>query len=225
MVADLCADARSSAEADAEIPAASAAPGPGMSAARPRSLRRGPGASLPVADWRGFHVALRRAALAATQSGRPLSLLLLELAGHAGAGPDSDPGAAVVSPVDMLAGAIASELGEAGALARYAEQRLAVIMTGADLGDAIRRAERIGRSLPSSAAGKPALPAIGVAQFRDDEALGHLIERATEALERARSAGSAIAVALPRARGRERGAWERLCRCGLSAHACLCAGV
>jgi hypothetical protein len=223
---DLGADARSLAAANPEI--AEASIGPGMSEARLRSPAVAPRASdPPVADWRGFHDALRHAALAATQSGGPLSLLLLELAGQARGGPatgderDLDPGAAMVGRIDALAGEIATELGATSALARYAEQRLAVIMTGTDLGDAIERAERIGRSLSSSSAGEPALPAIGVAQFRDDEPLGHLIERATEALDRARSDGSPIAVARPRGR-QAPGACEQLCPCGLRTHACLC---
>jgi hypothetical protein len=227
---DLGADARSLAAANPEIAEASIA-GPGMSEARPRSPAVAERASdPPVADWRGFHDALRHAALAATQSGGPLSLLLLELAGQArgapatGAERDLDPGAATVGRIAALAGEIATELGATSALARYAEQRLAVIMTGIDLGDAVVRAEQIGRSLSSSGAGGPALPAIGVAQFRDDEPLGHLIERATEALDRARSDGSPIAVARPRAR-RAPGACEQLCPCGLRTHACLCKRV
>ena len=33
----------------------------------------------PLMDWRGFHTELQRAAIAATQTGAPLSLLMLEL--------------------------------------------------------------------------------------------------------------------------------------------------
>ena len=61
------------------------------------------------------------------------------------------------------------------------------------------RAERIGRRLCADG-GASARSAIGVAQFRDDEALGHLIERAEDALDRARADGILIAVARPRAR-------------------------
>ncbi|HEX5077758.1 MAG TPA: hypothetical protein VFV80_01330 [Geminicoccaceae bacterium] len=153
-------------------------------------------AEAPVADWRGFHDALRRAALAATRGGAPLSLLLLEPA----AAGDRCPGAA--EPAAGLTGplaAIAVEAGDGSALARYAERRLAVIMPGTDLGDAVRRAERIGRRLCADGEA-PARSAIGVAQFRDDEALGHLIERAEDALDRARSDGILIAVAGQRAR-------------------------
>jgi hypothetical protein len=186
----------------------------------------------PATDWRGFHDALRQAALAATQTGEALSLLLLGPAGRArrerhGSDSESDPGAAMMSRIGALAGEIAIELGEATALARYAEQRLAVIMKGVELGDAVCRAERLGRSLAARCAGAPAVPAIGVAQFCDDEPLGHLIERATEALDRARSDARddqrvAIVVARPGAR-RKPGACA-LCPCGLRMHACLCGG-
>ena len=95
---------------------------------------------------------------------------------------------------------IAADAGRGVALARYAEERLAVIMRETGLGDAIVRAERIGRSLCSGDADALARPAIGVAQFRDDEALGHLIERAEDALDRARSDGALFVVAGHRAR-------------------------
>jgi GGDEF domain-containing protein len=191
MVADLCADEQFPVEDAAQAPG-------GMSAARPRSPARGQHESdAAVADWRGFHDALRRAALAATRSGTPLSLLLLE---PAGPGEDRRPADAPRARIQTLAGMIAAEAGKGSALARYAEQRLAVIMRETGLGDAIVRAERIGRSLCSDDADTLARPAIGVAQFRDDEALGHLIERAEDALDRARSDGALLVVAGHRAR-------------------------
>ena len=196
MVADLCADERSVVEDASQASEASAAPG-GMSEARQRSVACGQHESAAaVADWRGFHDALRRAALAATRSGTPLSLLLLE---PAGPGEDRRPADPACARIQTLAGMIAAEAGKGSALARYAEERLAVIMLETGLGDAIVRAERIGRSL-SSGAGALARPAIGVAQFRDDEALGHLIERAEDALDRARSDGALLVVAGHRAR-------------------------
>jgi GGDEF domain-containing protein len=158
-----------------------------------------------ISDWRGFHDALRRAALTATQSGAPLSLLLLELARP---GQERRPGDAR-GQIQALAGVIAAEAGKGSALARYAEQRLAVIMLETALGDAVFRAERIGRSLCSGGAAALVRPAIGVAQFRDDEALGHLIERAEDALDRARSDGTLIVVAGQRARSaRSRLRWQ-----------------
>jgi hypothetical protein len=157
-----------------------------------------------ISDWRGFHDALRRAALAATQSGAPLSLLLLE---PAGPGRERRPDDAR-GRLEALAGIIAAEAGKGSALARYAEERLAVIMLETELGDAVVRAQRIGRSLCLADVAALARPAIGVAQFRDDEALGHLIERAEDALDRARSDGALIAVAGQRARSaRSRPPW------------------
>jgi hypothetical protein len=182
MVADLCADDRSPVEDASRIPQASAAQGRKSEA---------------VTDWRGFHDALRRAALAATQSGAPLSILLLEPAGPGQDGRKADAAACI--RIQAVAGMIAAEAGTGSALARYAEERMAVIMLETGLGDAVVRAERIGRSL-CSGAGALAKPAIGVAQFRDDEALGHLIERAEDALDRARSDGALIVVAGHRAR-------------------------
>jgi PleD family two-component response regulator len=169
---------------------------PGTGEARPRSAHAQRASDPPVIDWRGFHDALRRAALAATQSGAPLSLLLVEPAGR---DRDPRPADAARPPIQALAGMIAAEAGAGSALARYAEERLAVIMLETGLGDAIVRAERIG-SLCSGGADVLARPAIGVAQFRDDEALGHLIERAEDALDRARSDGALIVVAGHRAR-------------------------
>jgi hypothetical protein len=206
MVADLCADEWSPTE-DAPESAASAAAG-GTSEARPRSPARGQHESdAAVADWRGFHDALRRAALAATRSGAPLSLLLLE---PAGPGQARRPAEAARARIQALDGMIAAEAGKGSALARYAEERMAVIMLETGLGDAVVRAERIGRSL-CSGAGALARPAIGVAQFRDDEALGHLIERAENALDRARSDGALIVVAGHRARSaRSRASWTTI---------------
>jgi len=163
----------------------------------------------PVIGWRGFHSELRRAAMAATRTGMPLSLLILELAGL----PQirASHGAAVAGGlVRALMGLLEAELGAEVALARYTEDRLCVIMPGTDRGAALARAERIGavlRLTRSLGTGEPALdllPAIGIAQFADDEALGHLIERALEALRRAKAEGALAAVAAPARHGRAR---------------------
>jgi PleD family two-component response regulator len=188
-----------------------------------RTLPREQGASgLPVTDWRGFHTELRGAALAATQSGAPLSLLMLEPGGlcrsaHQG-------GAELAAEwIGVLADLIRSTVGGRGALARYAEERLAVIMRETDLSGAIAGAERIGQSLtvPGSATGGElggSAPAIGVAQYHDDESLGDLIQRAAEALGRARAERSLVAVADRRLRPRPARrlclAGAGLCRCG-----------
>jgi hypothetical protein len=188
---DLCADA--------------AAPEPAAAAAHPGALS-GQADDAAISDWRGFHDALRCAALAATQSGAPLSLLLLEPGGAGRHRRAAGPGGACLQG---LAGMIAAEAGSRSALARYAEERFAVIMWETGLGDAVARAERIGQCLGAADAPAPARPAIGVAQFRDDEALGHLIERTEDALERARADGALIALAGPRARSaRSRTAWS-----------------
>lgn len=177
-----------------------------------------------MVDWYGFHVALRRAALAATQSGAPLSLLMLDFAPAEPDQPASDR-APIMRPIEALAGVVASALDHTSALARYGEQRLAVILTGVDLGQAISEAERIGRSIaPEDSPLGGAV--IGVAQFRDDEPLGHLIERVTDALGRARSDGRQVAVAEHRLRRRSsqaaRGTGATLCPCGLYASPCAC---
>jgi hypothetical protein len=175
-----------------------------------------------VIDWHGFHIALRRAALAATQSGAPLSLLMLELA--ATGEPASCPPPA--RPIEALSGVVATELDAANALARYGEQRLAVILAGVDLGEAISEAERIGRSIAGGGDPAPTGAVIGVAQFRDDESLGHLIERVTDAVARARSDGRPVAVAEQRLRRRPwraaRATDSTLCPCGLYASPCAC---
>jgi GGDEF domain-containing protein len=179
------------------------------------------GASAPVTDWRGFHDELRRAAVAATQTGAPLSLLMLQLTGIARQGGS----AAMAERMQALAGLIRGAVGERSALAHYAEARLALIMMETDLGDAVAGAERIGQSLacPSSgSAGKIGLrvPAIGIAQFQDDESLGDLIQRAAGALGRAKIERIPVAVA-DGARQRPVPAPSdtdpRACRCGLCA--------
>jgi diguanylate cyclase (GGDEF)-like protein len=156
----------------------------------------------PVIGWRGFHSELRAAAIAATRAGTPLSLLILELAGL----PEIRRchGAAVAGGlVRALVGLLEAELGAAVALARYTEDRVCIIMPGIDLAAALARAERIGdllrpaRSLGAAAAALDLRPAIGIAQFADDEALGHLIERALEALAQARAAEPPAVVAAP----------------------------
>ena len=177
-----------------------------------------------VIDWHGFHIALRRAALAATQSGAPLSLLMLELA--PGSDEPASDGPPIAHHIEALAGVIATGLDDGNALARYGEERLAVILMEADLGKAIEEAERIGRSIePGDCDHPPASAVIGVAEFRDDESLGHLIERVTDAVGRARSDGRRVAVAEHRLRRRPwhaaRGA-DATCPCGLDASPCAC---
>jgi GGDEF domain-containing protein len=92
-----------------------------------------------------------------------------------------------------LAGSVKAAIGSRGCLARYAEGRLAAILIDTDLDGAIARAERIARRLRARGAGSELSPAIGIAQFRDEESLGHLIQRAAAALERARSSRGVVA--------------------------------
>lgn len=167
-----------------------------------------PGAApaAPLMDWRGFHSELQRAAIAATQTGAPLSLLMLELvaSGRSGERPDTEPAA----PIGGLASVVEAAVGERGCLARYAAERLAVILIDTDLDAATARAESIARSLRAQGDGaaggidREASPAIGVAQFRDDESLGHLIQRTANALRLARLAPGLAVLA-------DRGARER----------------
>lgn len=138
-------------------------------------MTAGDAAPPPIADWRGFHEALRRAAIAATRGGTPLALLMVEV-----------PEVALAALI-RIAGAV----GEEDALARYGSERLAIVMAETDLAAALARAERLGLALRGQGA-------IGVAQFHDEEALGHLIERAQAALAQAR-AEQKPAVALARA--------------------------
>ena len=154
-------------------------------------------------DWRGFHTELQRAAITATQTGAPLSLLMLE-------GQESDriaePRGAegAEAPMGTLAGVVRAAVGERGLLARYSEGRLAVILIDADLGDA----ERIAHQVSSPRCGAPngfgleRRAAIGIAQFQDDESLGHLIQRTAEALDRAKTHRGVAVIAAHAARKR-----------------------
>jgi GGDEF domain-containing protein len=158
-------------------------------------------------EWRGFHTELQRAAAAAIQTGAPLSLLMVELPG-----PDRiDRGIGPAPPaqaVDPLTDLIQAAVGACGSIARYSEQRLAIIMTGTDAHGALERAERIGRNLssrfvpPARAARLEAPPTIGIAQFQDDEPLGHLIQRAADALDQGRTGRTPIVVAERRIKAR-----------------------
>jgi hypothetical protein len=145
---------------------------------------RGVGSAPCLMDWRGFHSELQRAAVAATQTAAPLSLLMVELAG-----PCREIAAA---PMAALARVVEAAVGESALLARYSEGRIAVILAGTDLGEAIGRAERIAHQLASprhaaaGGVGPEASVAIGIAQFQDDESLGHLIQRTAGALGQAR---------------------------------------
>ncbi len=139
----------------------------------------------PITGWRGFHEALRRAAIAATASGAPLAILMIEPSGLAWSGRRRRP---------AVVGLLAAQLAEADVLARYSRERLAVVKTDADLGAALACAERLGGLLVA--------PAIGVAQFDDEEALGHLILRAQDALARARAEGRPAVALARRAEGR-----------------------
>jgi PleD family two-component response regulator len=220
MIADLRADDRSLPQGAPEIPGASAGSGALLRDVRSRAPAREHGASDPVTDWRGFHAELRGAALAATQTGAPLSLLMLEPGGLCRSARQG--GDVAAEWIGVLADLITSALGQRGALARYAEERLAVIMRETDLCGAIVEAERIGQSLASpgvGAGGEAGLPvpAIGVAQFHDDESLGDLIQRAADALGRAKAEHSLVAVADRRVRPRPT---RPLCLAG--AHACQC---
>jgi GGDEF domain-containing protein len=218
---DFGADERSPAEGCSAVEAAAAAGR--LSDAWSRLPAREQGASgLAVTDWRGFHSELRGAALVATQTGAPLSLLMLEPGGCCRS---ALQGGAELAAEWMggLAGLVRSAVGGRGALARYAEERLAVIMRETDLRGAIAGAERIGQSLtlPGSATGGEfgcSAPAIGVAQYHDDESLGDLIQRAAEALGRAKAEHSLVAVADQRLRPRPARrlclAGASLCRCG-----------
>jgi PleD family two-component response regulator len=101
---------------------------------------------------------------------------------------------------------------ERGLLARYDAERLAVILIDTDLEAAIGQAESIARHLAGRrrgaiGTGPEASPAIGIAQFREDESLGHLIQRTAEALRRARiERGLAVAA--------DRNVRERPAPCG-----------
>jgi len=208
----------------APVPRASGTP----KASRRRSAparARGPREPI-VIDWHGFHVALRNAALAATQSRAPLSLLMLELVPGAPE-PPSAHRASTARCIQALAAGIAMDLDPMCALARYGDERLAMILMGADLARALAEARRIGCGIASAdGADLSGRAAIGVAQFRDDESLGHLIERVSAAAGRARLDGRQIVVA---ERGRRRRPWRpadrseaTLCPCGLQATPCVC---
>jgi PleD family two-component response regulator len=150
----------------------------------------------PVMGWRDFHSELQRAAAAAVQTGAPLSLLMADLVGP---GEPSGSGGGA-EPVGALAGLIRAAIGECCVLARYTERQLAIIMIETDLCAALAGAERIGRGVssrrcgPAGAADLEASLAIGIAQFKDDEPLGHLIQRASDALGQARAEGGPAVV-------------------------------
>jgi GGDEF domain-containing protein len=149
-----------------------------------------------LTDWRGFHTELQRAAITATQTGAPLSLLMLEPAGSARVNRRHD--CEVAAAMGALVEAIRAVIGERGLLARYSDARLAVILIDADLGAALGRAERIARAASprrAAAGGGDLEPAaaIGIAQFQDDESLGHLIQRTADALNQAKTHGEVVA--------------------------------
>ena len=146
----------------------------------------------PLMDWRGFHTELQRAAIAATQMGAPLSLLMLERVGSDRISrPDGSEVAAAATAA--LAGAVRAAAGERALLARYSETQLAIILTDTGLGEAVGRAKQIAHQISLLGCGgavgvdPQATAAVGVAQFQDDESLGHLIQRTAAALEQARS--------------------------------------
>jgi GGDEF domain-containing protein len=219
---DFGADERSLAEGwSAAVGAAAAAGRPGDTWSR-WPAREQDASAPPLTDWRGFHIELRGAALAATRTGAPLSLLMLEPGGLCRSVRQGNTDLAV-ERIGALADLIRSAVGGRGALARYAEERLAVIMRETDLCGAIAGAERIGQSLTAPGNGTGAVPgcsvpAIGVAQYHDDESLGDLIQRAAEALGRAKAEHSLVAVADRRLRPRPARplclAGADPCRCG-----------
>ncbi|HSA80123.1 MAG TPA: diguanylate cyclase [Geminicoccaceae bacterium] len=156
------------------------------------TLHAGVPAACRLMDWRDFHSELQRAAIAATQTGAPLSLLMLERVESNQI--DQPCGSEVAaSTVAALAAAVRAAVGERGVLARYSEGRLAVILIDTDLGEAVGRAERIADQVlsPSCRASDTVdlemTAAIGIAQFQDDESLGQLIQWTAEALKQART--------------------------------------
>ncbi|MGH6902007.1 MAG: diguanylate cyclase domain-containing protein [Geminicoccaceae bacterium] len=190
-----------------------AARGPHAANAPLLPLERCPSAGYagPLMEWRGFHTKLQRAAVAATQTGAPLSLLMLEL-GSSDRISEPRGCESAAELTDRLTGLVKAAIGARGCLARYAEARLAAILIDTDLDGAIGRAEHIARRLGARrrGAGAELSPAIGIAQFREDESLGHLIQRTAAALGRARSSRGVVAD-----RGKERPAGPG---CGTIAH-------
>ena len=166
----------------------------------------------PLMEWRGFHTELQRAAVAATQTGAPLSLLMLELVSSDRI---SEPrGVRDRSGADRPAHRIGQSRDRGAWLPR-------ALRRGAPRGhpdryrprwrDRAGRAHRPPPACPAARRGPAELsPAIGIAQFRDDESLGHLIQRTAAALGRARSGRGVVAD-----RGTERPACPG---CGTIAH-------
>lgn len=121
MVAELCADASARTSGNLSQPTATVPVASNPKAAGPHRSPCTPNANPAITDWRGFHDGLRRAAQAASQTGAPLSLLMLEWIAI-------DDGRAPKETWQVeLANAIAGEIDARTVVARYAEARLAPI--------------------------------------------------------------------------------------------------
>lgn len=143
-----------------------------------------------LCDWRAFHQTLREAALLATQTGEPLSLLMIDLSEAAAAASPRGRRAA-----DELLRAAAQRLraltAERARIARYNGARFVVILPRTDLAAAEAQARRFGSAFADddllarlARQERPTTPAIGAVQFRDDESLGLCLQRVADAVAR-----------------------------------------
>jgi GGDEF domain-containing protein len=141
-----------------------------------------------VEDWRTFHGGLRAAALKASESGAPLSLLMLDLrrlARSAGGGPGEPDERRLAEIVRISSAACPAQ----SIATRYASVRLIVVLPGSSLVDAAATARHLRAVLsedvegaPSDQAGDPGAT-IGVAEYHDGEPLCHLLQRAADGLD------------------------------------------
>jgi diguanylate cyclase len=141
-----------------------------------------------LCDWKAFHQSLREAALLATRTGAPLSLLMIDLSEAEAMA--ASRGARVVDELLRLAAHRLQALTHGQArLARYNGARFVMILPGANLAGAQAQAARLDTGLAAGslfvgllgqeAAASRAM--IGAVQFRDDESLGLCLQRAADA--------------------------------------------
>lgn len=155
-----------------------------------------------IANWKGFHDALRSCAIKVAETGGPVSLIMMDLVhidqftakhGHS-------MGDKVLALVAQI---LIEKIERPSIPARYSGEEFAVILEQTDLTEALAQAEAIRDTFTAHEFIRchadeqfgPVSISIGVSQYRNEEALAHFIQRTRQAVQSAKAQGPNCVVA------------------------------